>query len=174
MKRILHKALYPIFLLSFLFAMTGCVTEEEPEALSLQPGDRSPNFTVSLLDGSVISTSDLEGHKSMLVFFNTSCSDCRAELPIAQEVYDEILSSGSEVQILCIAREQSAESVASYWHENGLTLPVSPQDNREIYNLFATSVIPRIYILSEDLIITRTWSDNPLPSFSEMIDALEY
>lgn len=151
---------------------TGCVTENEPDPVSLLPGDRCPEFSVTLTDGSVITTSDLAGRKSLLLFFNTSCGDCRAELPVVQSVYEQILSTHNDVNFLCISRQQDAVSVEAYWQENNLTMPVSAQDDRTVYSLFASSVIPRIYILSPDLTITSSWDDDPVPSAADLLQAL--
>lgn len=161
---------YLLFLPLMLFC--SCIGEEEPSPISLEPGDKCPTFSVTMSDGSTISTSELHGHKSMIVFFNTSCSDCREELPIIQQIYKRISEIGSDAQIICIARGEERESIERFWKENCLTLPYSPQNDREIYNLFASSIIPRIYILSPDLTITQCWDDNPMPSFEQLLNAL--
>lgn len=155
-----------------LFIATSCITENEPETLSLHPGDMCPDFSVTMNDGSIITSSDLRGKRSVIVFFNTSCADCREELPEIQKVYDEILTKDLPVHLLCISRAEGEESIETFWHENNLTLPYSPQEDRSVYNLFASSVIPRIYLLSPDLTITRAWSDNPMPTSREIIDCL--
>ena len=167
------KYLPLLLIILFLAAFTACIQDpDEPPATSLSPGDSCPLFSVTLLDGSVITTHDLLGKTSVLVFFNTSCGDCRRELPVIQEVYDRINTEGKEVVFLCIARDQDKSSVENYWQENGLTLPVSPQTGREVYNLFASAVIPRIYIISPSLVIESVWSDDPMPSASDIISEL--
>ena len=166
MKHLLYLMLLPLLLLS------GCINEEEPETISLQPGDKCPTFSIVMNDGSILSSPDLKGHKNIIVFFNTSCPDCRQELPVVQQVYDRIKVDDTDSKIICIARAEGQESIEQYWKENGLTLPYSPQPDKEVYNLFASSVIPRIYILSEDLTITQCWDDNPMPSYTILLDAL--
>ncbi len=59
-----------------------------------------------------------------------------------------------DFRMLAISREENEESVAAYWAANGLLIPYSPQEDRRIYNLFATSIIPRIYFC-RDGIVTR-------------------
>lgn len=162
-----------IFSLILLSLTTGCITEEEPEIVSLSIGDPCPDFSIRLHDGSTISTSDLKGENSVIVFFHTSCKDCRAELPEVQKLYDEILQKNLKINLLCISRAQSAEEIEEYWSENNLTLPFSAQEDRKIYNLFASSIIPRIYIISPDLLISAQWTDNPLPSAEEILSKIE-
>ena len=55
---------------------------------------------------------------------------------------------------MAISREEDEASVAAFWADNGLQMPYSAQTDRSIYNLFATSIIPRIYFCS-DGIVTR-------------------
>ncbi len=109
----------------------------------IKEGQLLPVFSVGLLDGTVVATDSLYGHPSVIVFFNTGCLDCRKELPVLQQLYEEF---GRRIRFLCISREEAAEKVAAYWCEHGLTLPVSAQADRAVYSLFACRTIPRIYI----------------------------
>ena len=158
------------FLLNLAFV--SCISEDEPEAVSLSVGDKCPDFSVRLNDGTFISTSDLKGITSVIVFFNTSCPDCQREFPVIQKVYDFAMSANCPITVLCIARAESESSIKSYWELNDLSLPYSAQEDKSVYNLFASSVIPRIYIISPSLEITATWSDNPLPTAEEIINKL--
>ena len=92
-------------LVAALFA--GCVTDAAPEPpRSLGAGDRCPYFEVVLDDGRAVSTSSLAGRRVMIVFFNTSCADCRRELPEIQRVADGLGDDGSGVpRVLCVSRE---------------------------------------------------------------------
>ncbi|MDE6026701.1 MAG: TlpA family protein disulfide reductase [Muribaculaceae bacterium] len=166
----MERFLY-LLTISFLL-LSSCISDDEPEVRSLVPGDRCPEFAIMMNDGAMLTSSDLQGDESIIVFFNTACGDCRKELPVIQEAYDNILSRNLTVKLICISRAENAQSVGRYWKENGLTLPYSAQDDTRIYNLFASSIIPRIYILSSDLVITGCWNDNPMPSADEIMQAL--
>lgn len=162
-----------LFSLLFIF-LSSCINDDEPEVTSLAPGDSCPEFTIEMNDGEILSSSDLKGRESVIVFFNTGCGDCRRELPEIQKAYDVIQKGDLDIPIICISREEDKESVARFWEANSLTLPYSAQTDRRVYNLFASSIIPRIYILSPQLIITRCWSDNPLPTAEEIINSLRH
>lgn len=154
-------ALLPLLLLTALLPLSSCVNDPAPdEPWSVGVGEPMPRFEVTLLDGTVVTQADVE----LVCLFNTSCADCRAELPVLQQLHER----HPELRMVCIARAQGTASVAAYWAEQGLTLPVSPQLTADVYHLFASSVIPRIYIASGG-IITATFADNPLPS----LDILE-
>ena len=107
-----------------LLTMSACIRDRIPEGADLRPGDRLPWFSVTMDDGSVLSTGDLAGKVSVIVFFHTGCPDCQAELPVIQRIHDEF---SPEAAVLCISREEDAADIAEYWAENGLTLPYSAQ-----------------------------------------------
>ena len=164
--------LITLITLFFLILASSCVTEDEPAAEALQPGDKCPKFSVKMNDGSIVASSDLIGERSIIVFFNTSCNDCRRELPQLQVVYDHIMTENLPIRLICISRAENAESIETFWKENNLTLPYSAQQDKTVYNLFASSVIPRIFILSPDLTITHSWDDNPCPSSQDILEGL--
>ena len=137
----------------------ACINDNDEPAWSLTSGERLPQFTITMNDGSTLTTDDLSGQTSVIVLFSTSCSDCRAALPDIQAAYD---GWGNEVKFICISREESAPAIEAYWEENHYTLPYSAQTTRKIYSLFATSGIPRIYVAGEDLIIQEVYSPEDL------------
>ena len=120
-------------------------------------GDRVPLFSVQtvLADSTTatFTTARLTG-ETVIVLFNTSCGDCRRELPRMNEYY--LQHRGDKgFQMVAISREEGAESIAAFWREQGLEIPYSAQTDRRIYNLFASSIIPRTYFCSADGIITQ-------------------
>ncbi len=138
---------------------TGCssiVDEEQESAETLKVGDRLPLFTVNVTDGdrqAVFDSSQLTG-ETVIVFFHTSCSDCQRELPVLNQYYLKHKDDAG-FQMVAISREEGQESIAAYWKEHGLQIPYSPQADRGIYHLFATTYIPRVYCCTAQGIITR-------------------
>jgi len=147
-----------ISLFAVLCLLVGCVVDEPDEGNSstdvVEVGDRLPSFSVDVVDGSdryTFSSDALTG-STVIVFFNTSCSDCQRELP---ELNDYYLRHRQELgfRMVAIAREESEESIATYWKQHNLSIPYSPQTDRRVYNLFATQYIPRAYICSAQGVI---------------------
>lgn len=146
-----------------LSSVAGCITQQEDNAEVVERvavGDVLPDFEVTMSDGKRISTANLAGRRSLIVFFNTDCSDCRRELPVLQSVYEAI---GDRCNWLCIAREESAERIAEYWAANRFTMPYSPQPDRRVFHLFATENIPRVYIADSNLRIIAAFTDDKQP-----------
>ena len=85
------------------------------------------------------------------------------------KVYKAYGQSG--VQFALISREESADSIARFWEEKGLSLKYSAQATREIYSLFAGSRIPRVYVCYNG-VIKAVFTDNPNPTYEEISSAL--
>lgn len=149
------RELLKIFSLLVLIAVGSCVTDKDEPVWSLQSGDSVPDFTVVMNNGETVTAESLKGRRSIIVFFSTGCQDCRNALPKIQEAYEQSLLQKDAPRYICISREEGEESVSRYWSEHGLTLPYSAQTTREVYNLFASSGIPRIYYVSSELIIEK-------------------
>lgn len=138
-----------------IVCLTGCIGEKEEPEWYLHPGDALPQFEVTAIDGKKVGSADSYNTELIIVFFNTTCSDCRRELPIIQKQYEENIKLPVAEQsiYICISREEGAADVERYWRENNLTLPVSPQSDRHIYSMFASVGIPRIFYAKNGIII---------------------
>lgn len=148
-----------LYIIGVLLCFSACVSEDAPDAEPavgrgdvVRVGQALPAFSVQLSDGTPAGNLQCRGKQSVIVFFHTTCPDCRRELAELQQVYAE---RGDSVCFLCISRQQPAEEVASYWQENSLTLPYSAQPDRAVYNLFATAYIPRVYV-ADTATVVRT------------------
>lgn len=165
-----------------LTGLTACIFDKDEPEFSLAPGSTLPDFSVTLIGGEEFTTDDLLGSETvnlLIVFFNTDCPDCRQDLPRIQTLYDEILRDktlAKNTRLLCIAREENAPQILEYWTANELTLPVSPQPDRRIYNLFASSGIPRLYLAHPDsksgFTVSEAYSPGNIPSVPAIISLL--
>ena len=149
------------------FLWAGCVAE--PVSTGIQPGDRIPAFKLEMNDGSSLSSDDLLGMPSLIVLFHTSCGDCQRTLPQVQLAYERF---GDRVRFVAISRAEPAAEIRSWWKGNGITLPFSAQEDRQVYELFAASRIPRIYIANSNGVVENCYDDNPCPDFETLAAAL--
>jgi len=154
---------------SLLIALNSCIGEKNP--VSLEIGDQLPEFSVETSTGDVVTNRSLLGAVSCIVFFHTGCPDCQKTLPEVQRIYDEFYGRG--VKFILISREQTREEIEPYWTDRGYTMPYSPQRTREIYEKFAQSRIPRVYISDKNGIIKAIFTDNPTPVYSDLKSAIE-
>lgn len=142
-----------------LIALTllGCsmADDEESEVKErVSVGDRLPVFTVATVeaDGTAgtFSTARLKG-ETVVVLFNTSCSDCRRELPRLNDYYLQHRND-RDFSMVAVSREEGAGSVAAFWKSQGLSLPYSAQEDRRVFELFATATIPRVYYATDGIV----------------------
>lgn len=144
-----------LLILSALVLASCSFSDDEeiaPADNKINVGNSLPTFTVTMSDGSSLSTSDLRGKPSLIVFFSTTCSDCQRELP---ELNRRYLAHGADTTFVAISREQGADVVSAYWSEQGFSLPFSAQTDRHIYSLFASQGIPRIYISDSRCVVQK-------------------
>lgn len=159
-----------IALIVFVCILSSCIKEETKGAL-LEIGDRIPDFAVTMNDGTIVTDDQLSEGVSMIVFFTTGCPDCRETLPHVQNIYDEYIDRG--VSFALISREETSESIQEFWESANLTMPYSAQENRNIYELFAQTRVPRVYI-NKDGLISAIFTDIPQsPSYDVMKQALD-
>lgn len=146
-------------------AATACVTDDDPVNSGVAVGDSLPQFSVTLNDGSTLSSASLRGKVSVIEFFNTGCPDCRESLPMLQEVWRRY-EGNPAVVVAAIAREETRAEIENYWRQENLTIPFSPQSDRSVYNLFATVGIPRIYVSNPEGIIVMAYGPENYSSLS--------
>lgn len=159
------------FVATLALLLVSCVKDDEMENVGVGAGDMLPAFSVSLYGGENVNTADLRGKVAVIVFFSTECNDCRRELPVVQEVY-ESLTGDAGVAFVAISREEKSGAVADYWSEHALTMPVSEQPDRAVYNLFATVGVPRIYIADAGGRITAVFDDLHAPAAAQLSAAI--
>ncbi len=159
-----------IILFSFLAIASSCILEKYKET-EVRVGDLIPGFKVTMNDSSIITDDSLKGSVSVIMFFHPSCPDCQQALPVMQRIYDEYSVTG--VRFALISRECGEDEIEAYWSDNGLGMPYSAQNDRVIYNLFASSLIPRIYISDENGIVRYIFTDDPVATYDDLKSAVE-
>ena len=122
-------------------------------------------------DGSVIDDDILAEGISVVMFFHTSCPDCQQALPRMQQIYDEYASKG--IIFALVSREESSIDIEDYFNRKGLKLPYSAQSDRRVYEKFAQTRIPRIYMCEKGGIIRYIFTDDPVPSYDQLKTSLE-
>ena len=150
--------------------LSSCIREKNAGG-DLQVGDMLPDFEVVMNDGNIVSDDQLKEKVSVVMFFHTSCPDCQQALPRVQQIYDEYLSKG--VFFTLISREEVSDEIEAYFDEKGLEMPYSAQNDRSVYEMFAQTRIPRIYINEKGGIIRYIFTDDPVPSYDELKSALD-
>lgn len=159
----------PTILLCIAALLVSCIKEKQTGA-DLAVGDRIPEFSVKLNDGSMVHSSSLNEGISCIMFFTTACPDCQNTLPQMQMLYDEYAEK--DIKFLLISRENGESAVSLYWTSNGLGMPYSAQEDRLVYQLFARTGVPRVYICKDGR-IHAIFTDNPTPTCEGMKEVID-
>lgn len=146
-----------ILLLCSLFGGCSSIHEDSDEVVErVKVGDRVPSFSIDVVDNGVhstFSTAHLAG-ETVIVFFNTWCPDCQRELPRLNQYYLQH-KDDKGFQMVAISRGEGKDVVARFWSEHELQIPYAAQEDNRIYELFASGIIPRVYFVSAQGIVTR-------------------
>jgi peroxiredoxin len=135
-------------------------------------GDTVPAWSFTSVDGREFSSNGLLGRTYVITFFATWCGPCLAEL---RQFEDELLKrKGVErVLILAIGREHTAEELRKFVDEQKLSIPIGPDPDRKMYSQFASSKIPRTYIVGPNGMILFQSLGYAYPKYQSFVAALE-
>ena len=135
-----------VLALAFVFSCA----EEDPNDFNLKKlGDDVPAFSFTTLDGETASIKDCEGKTILINFFAKWCGPCMKELPELQSQIWEKLKD-KELVVLTFGRGHSAEELKKWNQKKGFTFPISPDEDKSIYELFFTKYIPRNIVISKE------------------------
>ena len=126
--------------------------EPSPVTESTKPevGFVAPDFEMQNPDGTSFSLSDIS-KPIVLNFWNTGCRPCRDEMPLLQQINDELKGEG--LIILTINIGQSASLVKEFMEDNDLQLLVVLDTRGTITQNYLIRYIPTTYFIDADRII---------------------
>lgn len=156
------------YIISLVVAVVAvaCVSENLPskeESSKVYEGDMAPKFSTTLLDGSQVSLDDYRGAPLLLIMFDCGCPDCKNLL----DDLHSAISEGEKVpQILAIGRDSDSALIEQYRADNGYTVPMAPDPDRAVYGLYASTYVPRAYLLDDSgriVMMTIEYADWYMP-----------
>lgn len=166
--RLMMKCIHWFLISTFTALILSSCTKDDWEGIG--DGAAVPAFSISSPDGTVVSSESLKGKIYLLTFFNTSCPDCQQELPVIQQLYRNY---HSDIVFLNISRGESHASVSAYWQKNGFTMPFIAEESKAVYNLFASSGVPRLYLVDGRGVVVKSFDDSNMPGFEQLSDIID-
>ena len=131
--------------LALCLLLSAAPAEEAP---GYDFGDVVADFTVTTTDGETLTLSGLLQEKKavMLNFFFAACGPCRMEFPFMEQAWQDYRD---DVAVLALSPYDSAEDIAAYKAELGLTFPMAA-DTAGLTNLFVSSGFPTTVIIDRN------------------------
>lgn len=177
MKNLFSKAyiaLAAVMLLSLAPATTQAQNQSDEIAKTtiIKKGDKAPDFTVEMVDGSKIQLSKLKGKVVVVNFWATWCPPCREELKCVQkELIDRF--KGKKFVFLPISRGEKKSTVEAFRKKMNYTFPMGLDPQQDIYKLYASNYIPRNFVVGKDgKVIFQSVGYTP-EEFAEMVKVIE-
>ncbi|MFA9390488.1 MAG: TlpA family protein disulfide reductase [Prolixibacteraceae bacterium] len=159
--------------LTFLYSTIAVTAQKNEKIDFLQEGDLIPEFTIGFENGTSMLSSRLQGKIVVLSFFATWCGPCLKELPHVQKELWEVYQNDPDFQLLVIGREHSHEELIKFKTEKHYTFPMIADQKREIFSLFASQNIPRMYLIDKKgkiLLMTEGFNESVFKNFIKRLD----
>jgi peroxiredoxin len=109
---------------------------------------QAPEFQLNTLDGQTVRLSDFRGDVVLLNFWATWCGPCAMEMPYLQQVYEEWQGKG--LVLLMVNIGESADKVAAFMQDHGLSVPVLLDSNGMVAAQYGIAGIPRTFLIDQD------------------------
>ena len=113
-----------ILIMTVVLFCTAC-SKEEPSGTGLESGQKMPDFTVSLSDGTTATLSELVNDNDLTVLniFASWCKPCEMEFPEMEQVYE---ANSDRMVILSVSAEpkDTLEIIADYKKSHNLSFPM--------------------------------------------------
>ena len=137
-------------LLALLLTVGFALAEETNRARTGKP---APDFELQTLDGETFKLSEQQGKVVFLNLWATWCPPCREEMPDIQKLAE---AHPDDLVVIGVSEDDSAEDVAAFVEENGLTYTFAMDENYELGSrLYATQYIPESVFIDPDGTVTR-------------------
>lgn len=130
-----------------------------PPGVTFSAGESSappaPDFSLTLMDGTRVSGSELWGQRPVVLFFFAPwcepCADQNADLMAIGERY------GDAVVLLGVAGEDEAAAVTSYLEDNAVSHAAAIDADLDMWRNYAVREPPHVVIIAKGGRVIRGW-----------------
>ena len=145
------------------------LASQTPE-IGLAVGDQAPNIEVTLLDGSVMNSSDFLGTPMWINFMATWCPQCQDELPMMEDYATQLDGQMNE---LIVDVGEDPKAVKAFMKQVSFDLPVGVDQDGTVQKEWGAFALPVHYWLDEQGIIREiVYGGAPREIFIQAITAV--
>ena len=139
------------------FGLPSATPDSQPQPTAITPqisvagletGSPAPDFALEAADGTMVRLDDYLGDVVLLNFWATWCAPCRIEMPLLQSTFESFRDQG--LIVLGIDFDESADLVASFGDELGLTFPLLLDPGGKIQQQYKVRGYPTTVVLDRE------------------------
>ena len=146
--------------------------QETPGGLSV--GDKAPDVTVQLNNGTSFVLSDHEKEVTLFNFWATWCGPCVGEMPAFEKLYE---GYAEDVNFVIVNIQEDRETVDAFIQENEYTFPVGYDEEGEVFASYPSDGIPYTVIVGRDGRVAKIFlgadsADIQYKTYKEALDSV--
>ena len=146
-------------------APSGSTVEE-----GVAVGQHAPPIEVTLLDGSVMNTTDFVGKPMWINFMATWCPQCQDELPMMRRYANQL---GQDMTVLVVDVGEDRHTVRSFMTDLGIDLNVGVDQDGTVQRQWGVYALPVHFWLDEEGIVREiVYGGAPREVFIDAITAV--
>jgi peroxiredoxin len=164
-----------ISILGVITALGACRQETQPtpeETTLTAVGETAPAFVATTLSGDRFDLAAARGSVVVVSFFATWCPPCREEVPHLERLWQR-LEGRDDCEMIALAREEGPDVLEPFVEKMGITYPVAPDPDREVYAHYADMYIPRTVVVDREGRIAYQSSSFDEAEFERVVAAVD-
>lgn len=139
-------------------------------------GQKLPDISMKLTDGTQVTGADLKGKVVMLQFTASWCSVCRKEMPHIESQIWQKHKDNKDFVLIGVDMDEPLEKVKKFKEDIKVTYPLALDPGAEIFYTFAAkgAGVTRNVIVDKSgkiVYMTRLYKEE---EFKEMVDVIDY
>jgi len=145
----MKKVIWVFLSAALLYAWAGCGTRDDKITAGDIVSVAGPDWSLSRLDGSTLSSEELKGKVVVVDFWATWCPPCRAEIPGYIEMQQELGDEG--LVIVGVSLDEDGPAVVQQFAEQmGINYEIVMGDRAMVEAFGGVQVIPTTFLIDRD------------------------
>lgn len=155
-----------------VFLTTQLLFGQSQRGFFTKVGDKSPEFSITTLEGKTVKPEDYKGKILLICMFGTRCPPCLRELPEVDKQLRQKLSK-EQFEILAVSIVDNDEKIQKFKDSKNYDFTYASDPGWKNFKMFADSSLPRSIVLDENGTIIYQTYGYKLPEFANMVKLIE-